>query len=249
MTELGEQGGGVEDLRRENVEWQEIGQAWLRRAEAAQLAVRIEAVQQIRAAMKRAIQRHERRAAPSRAARRARRTMTLLALERVSKSHWRGRHEIVVLDDVSLEVERRRAGRGLRAARRRQDDTAAHRGGHRSARRGVRPLRGARAAPPGRFRRLTGIHAGIGWVGRQGPFASGMRMLDHVALPLLRSVAADEARAARDEGAQARRRGRVRVATWTSCPTQSGRSSTIAHAIVRDPRLLLADDPTGGLGV
>jgi DNA-binding PadR family transcriptional regulator len=64
MAELSEQGGGAEDLRREDVEWQEIGQAWLRRTEAAQLAVRIEAVQQIRAAMKRAIQRDERRPGP-----------------------------------------------------------------------------------------------------------------------------------------------------------------------------------------
>ncbi|HXE45744.1 MAG TPA: PadR family transcriptional regulator [Conexibacter sp.] len=61
MAELGEEAGSVENLRREDVEWREIGQAWLRRTEAAQLAVRIEAVQQIRAAMKRAIQRHERR--------------------------------------------------------------------------------------------------------------------------------------------------------------------------------------------
>jgi DNA-binding PadR family transcriptional regulator len=65
MAELGEQGGNVEDLRREDVEWREIGQAWLRRTEAAQLAVRIEAVQQIRAAMKRAIQRHERELRPT----------------------------------------------------------------------------------------------------------------------------------------------------------------------------------------
>lgn len=66
MAELSERGGAVEDLRRQDVEWREIGQAWLRRTEAAQLAVRIEAVQQIRAAMKRAIQRHERRlGAPS----------------------------------------------------------------------------------------------------------------------------------------------------------------------------------------
>jgi DNA-binding PadR family transcriptional regulator len=65
MAELSEQGVNVEGLRREDVEWQEIGQAWLRRTEAAQLAVRIEAVQQIRAAMKRAIQRHERRRGPT----------------------------------------------------------------------------------------------------------------------------------------------------------------------------------------
>jgi DNA-binding PadR family transcriptional regulator len=64
MAELSEQGDELEDLRREDVEWREIGQAWLRRTEAAQLSVRIEAVQQIRAAMKRAIQRHERRITP-----------------------------------------------------------------------------------------------------------------------------------------------------------------------------------------
>jgi len=64
MAELSGHGGNMEDLRRQDIEWQEIGQAWLRRAEAAQLAVRIEAVQQIRAAMKRAIQRHERQRGP-----------------------------------------------------------------------------------------------------------------------------------------------------------------------------------------
>jgi DNA-binding PadR family transcriptional regulator len=64
-AELGEQAGTVENLRRADVEWREIGQAWLRRTEAAQLAVRIEAVQQIRAAMKRAIQRHEARPGPA----------------------------------------------------------------------------------------------------------------------------------------------------------------------------------------
>lgn len=64
MAELGEDGDGADDLRREEVEWREIGQAWLRRTEAAQLSVRIEAVQQIRAAMKRAIERHERGRGP-----------------------------------------------------------------------------------------------------------------------------------------------------------------------------------------
>ena len=64
MAELSEQSENVEDLRRADVEWREIGQAWLCRTEAAQLSVRIEAVQQIRAAMKRAIQRHEQRIAP-----------------------------------------------------------------------------------------------------------------------------------------------------------------------------------------
>ena len=63
-------GRRLEDLRREEVEWREVGQAWLRLTEAAQLAVRIEAVQQIRAAMKRAIQRTSAERARPRAARR-----------------------------------------------------------------------------------------------------------------------------------------------------------------------------------
>jgi DNA-binding PadR family transcriptional regulator len=54
MAELTEPGGG-EDLRRSDVAWSAIGQAWLRRSEAAHVAVTIEAVQEIRAAMKRAI--------------------------------------------------------------------------------------------------------------------------------------------------------------------------------------------------
>ncbi|HMJ04209.1 MAG TPA: hypothetical protein VK506_14805, partial [Conexibacter sp.] len=60
LAELGDAAGTVDDLGGEDVAWREIGQAWLRRTEGAQLAVRIEAVQEIRAAMKRAIQRHER---------------------------------------------------------------------------------------------------------------------------------------------------------------------------------------------
>lgn len=53
------QPGGTKDLRGPNVPWSAIGQAWLRRSEAAHVAVTIEAVQEVRAAMKRAIRRRE----------------------------------------------------------------------------------------------------------------------------------------------------------------------------------------------
>jgi len=91
--------------------------------------------------------------------------MTLLALERVSKSHWRGRHEIVVLDEVSLEVEsgelvaifgQRAAGKTtlLRIAAGIEQPDA-----------GCVRFEGVELGA-GRFRRLTGIHPRIGWVGR-----------------------------------------------------------------------------------
>lgn len=54
MAELGEQHPA--DARADD--WRDVGQLWLRRTEAAQLAVKIEAMQHVRAAMKRTIQRH-----------------------------------------------------------------------------------------------------------------------------------------------------------------------------------------------
>ncbi len=174
--------------------------------------------------------------------------MTLLALERVSKSHWRGRHEIVVLDAVSLEVEpgelvaifgQRAAGKTtlLRIA-----------AGIEAPDSGRVRFEG-RELGSGRFRRLTGIHPHIGWVGRQGPFASGMRMLDHVALPLLRVVAAEEAERRATRALKRVGAGDLASARWHELSDAERTLVTIAHALVRDPALLLADDPTSGLGI
>ena len=174
--------------------------------------------------------------------------MTLLALERVSKSHWRGRHELVVLDEVSLEVEpgelvavfgQRAAGKStllrIAAGIERPDS-------------GCVRFEGAELGA-GRFRRLTGIHARIGWVGRQAPFASGMRMLDHVALPLLRAVTADAAERSATRALKRVGAGDLANARWHELSDAERTLVTIAHAIVRDPKLLLADDPTSGLGI
>jgi|SRR5215212_3015838 len=174
--------------------------------------------------------------------------MTLLAFERVSKSHWRGRHEIVVLNEVSLDVGegelvavfgQRAAGKTtlLRIAAGIEPPDAG----------GVR-FEG-RELGTGRFGRLTGIHPRIGWVGRQAPFASGMRMLDHVALPLLRSVPAGEAERRATRALKRMGAGELASARWHELSDAERTLVTIAHAIVRDPKLLLADDPTSGLGL
>jgi ABC-type cobalamin/Fe3+-siderophores transport system ATPase subunit len=174
--------------------------------------------------------------------------MTLLALERISKSHWRGRHEIVVLDEVSLELDpgelvaifgQRAAGKTtlLRIAAGIEPPDAG------SVRFEGRPL------DAGRGRRLAGLHARIGWVGRQGPFASGVRMLDHVALPLLRSFVADEAERRATRALKRVGAGELAGARWHELSDAERTLVTIAHAIVREPALLLADDPTSGLGI
>lgn len=174
--------------------------------------------------------------------------MTLLALEGVSKSHWRGRHEIVVLDDISLEVE---AGEliaifGQRAAGKTTLLRIA--AGIEAPDTGCVRFEG-RELGAGRFRRLTGIHARIGWVGHHGPFASGMRMLDHVALPLLREVRADEAERRATRALKRVGAGDLASARWHELSDAERTLVTIAHAIARDPAVLLVDDPTSGLGL
>ncbi|HEX4804792.1 MAG TPA: ATP-binding cassette domain-containing protein [Conexibacter sp.] len=174
--------------------------------------------------------------------------MTLLALERVSKSHWRGRHEIVVLDDVSLEVA---AGElvtvfGQRAAGKTTLLRIA--AGIEAPDAGSVRFEGGELGG-GRLRRLGGIHPRIGWVGRQAPFASGMRMLDHVALPLLGGASSEKAERRATRALKRVGAGDLARARWHELSDAERTLVTIAHAIVREPALLLADDPTSGLGV
>ncbi|HMJ04208.1 MAG TPA: ATP-binding cassette domain-containing protein [Conexibacter sp.] len=174
--------------------------------------------------------------------------MTLLAFEHVRKSYWRGRHEVVVLDDVSFELDSAELAAvfGRRASGK---TTLLRVAAGIEAPDGGRVLFDGQDARSRRTPRLAGIHERIGWVGRHRPFSSGLRMLHHVALPLLGRVDAREAerratRALKQVGA-----GDFANARWHELSDAERMLVTIAHAIVRDPALLLADDPTSGLGL
>jgi ABC-type lipoprotein export system ATPase subunit len=172
----------------------------------------------------------------------------LLTLQAVSKSYWRGPHELRVLTGLSLETHageftvvwgRRGAGKTtlLKIA-----------AGLESADRGsVRFLDGDLACmSETQHARL--MREQIGWVRRSGP-RSGLRMLDYVALPLLPSHGHRSAYArARDALA------RVGVAEcaqqdWESLSDGERALVGIARGIARAPSLLLVDDPTANLGV
>jgi ABC-type lipoprotein export system ATPase subunit len=172
----------------------------------------------------------------------------LLSLHAVSKSYWRGAHELRVLTDVSMEMSageliavwgKRGAGKttllkiaaGLEAP----DGGAVHFAG--------RDLQGMSESAHARLMREQ-----VGWVRRTGP-RSDLSMLDYVALPLLvehgqrraRSRAYDAlARVGMSECADQR---------WDSLSDGERALTGIAHGIVRRPRLLLVDDPTANLGV
>lgn len=175
--------------------------------------------------------------------------MTLLALDGISKSYWRGRHEVVVLDDVSLEVGpaefvaifgQRAAGKTtlLRIAAGIESPDAG------SVRFDGRDLATLRRSP-----RIAGLDPRVGWMRRSGPLIAAMEMLDYVSLPLLGTLPHREAhrRATRvlaDVGAKELAR-----ATWGALSDAERTLIMLAQAIVRRPLLLLADDPTVSLGV
>lgn len=174
-------------------------------------------------------------------------TAPLLSFDRVSKRHWRGRHEIIVLEDVSFDLD---AGEfaaifGQRASGKTTLLRIAA---------GIEPADGGTVTFAGddltawARKRGAGLHPRIGWMRRGGPFLPSMEMLDYVAVPLLRPISHREAhrlatRALRRIGADELARAR-----WAELSDAERTLVMIAQAIVREPALLVADDPTMGLG-
>jgi len=174
-------------------------------------------------------------------------TRPLLSLDRVSKSCWRGRHEILVLDEVSFELN---AGEftsifGQRASGKTTLLRIAA---------GIEPCDSGSIVFDGEDltrrarRRGASLHPRIGWMRREGPFLPSMDMLEYVALPLLGPLSYDDAhrlatRALRRIGADELARAR-----WSELSDAERALVMIAQAIVREPALLIADDPTMGLG-
>lgn len=173
--------------------------------------------------------------------------VALLALEHVAKYHWVGPYEKRTLDDVSLSL-----GAG---------DVVGIWGSHRSGKSTLlRIIAGLDAADRGSVRvighdvsRLSRSELGslrlrqIGLVGAHGPHSARMSIADFVALPLLRIHAHGQAR--RQALAML---GRIdilecRDATWNQLSDSERALASLAHGLVRRPRLLLVDDLTQGL--
>ena len=175
--------------------------------------------------------------------------MSVLSLQSVTKSYWRGPRELRVLRGASLEVDpgtlvsiygQRNSGKTalleIAAGFQRPDS-------------GRVSFAGADLAElPDR--ELARIHREeIGWVEREGPHAPELTVADYVALPLYRDLTR-------------RRAHRLAVATlarydvedcagerWQDLSDTVRIRCAIAQAMVRKPRLLIADDPTAGLGI
>lgn len=171
----------------------------------------------------------------------------LLRFERVSKSFWRGPHEMVVLREVGFAVQRgelvviwgqRGAGKTtlarLVAGLERPDAGAVRFCGSELAE------TGGRSAP--------WLNEQIGWVRRAGAEAEAVQTVaDRVALPLLSKLSPRQAR--RRATAMLAEFGVAECAEarWGSVTDGQRTLVALAGALVRGPRLVVADDPTAYL--
>jgi ABC-type lipoprotein export system ATPase subunit len=176
-------------------------------------------------------------------------TAPLLSLNAVSKSYWRGLRETAVLAEVSLDVG---AGELVAVWGQRgvgKTTLAMIAAGLETPDGGTVCFEGRELAET-RGGRAPYLHEAVGWVQRMGPQSGDFRMiLDYVALPLLGAYSPREAR--RRASVMLSRFGVADCAQerWESLTDGERTLVAPAHALVREPRLLIADDPTANLNV
>ncbi len=173
----------------------------------------------------------------------------LLQLDHVAKAYSRGPRELRVLKQISLAVEPGQfvAIYGTRGAGKTTLLRIA--AGFEAPDEGSVSFAGEDLADLTRRRRAKLHREEVGWVERAGPRSSELTIDVYVALPLYGQLgpAAARSRALRalarvgaEDAADAR---------WANLSDTTRTLVAIAHALVREPRLLIVDDPTSGLDV
>jgi putative ABC transport system ATP-binding protein len=175
--------------------------------------------------------------------------MSTLFLESVSKSLWRGPSEIRVLRDVSLEV---RAGElvAIYGQRGSGKTTLLQVAAGLDTPGGGRVLFEGRDLAQLSRGELARLHREqIGWVERAGPRSRDVPVRDYVALALYRRLGLRAAQ----------RRAQIALAKvgatdcaeqlWDDISDTARTLVAIAQALAREPKLLIVDDPTAGLGI
>ena len=172
----------------------------------------------------------------------------LLSLEGVGKSYLRGSHRVRVLKDVTLDVDagqlvavwgKRGVGKTTLlkiAARLERPDQ------------GTVRFEGADMAKLRETEHTRLMLERIGWVRRAGP-KSDLGMLDYVALPRLAERGRRQAYGLARESLERVGMSECADQHWGSLSDGERSLISIAHGIVRAPKLLLVDDPTANLDV
>ncbi|HEX4114846.1 MAG TPA: ATP-binding cassette domain-containing protein [Solirubrobacteraceae bacterium] len=172
-----------------------------------------------------------------------------LALEKVSKSYWRGPHETAVLKEISLSVH---AGECVAVwGQRGSGKTTLLKvaAGLEAPECGTVRFKEQDLGGMSRAALVRLLREEIGWARRAGPESDELEMLDYVALPLLKR---QTLRRARRRSAAALSRvgvGECSKGRWEDLTDGERTLVSIAHAMVRQPSLLVVDDPTANLDV
>lgn len=171
----------------------------------------------------------------------------LLELERVSQTHTRGRRVLRVLDDVSLSVQpgdfiavwgAKNAGKStlLKIAAGLEHPDAG------TVRFLGKDLYGLSA------KQLARVHNGqLSWVERSGPHSDELKMADFVAVPVMYGRKRSEARRCALDALEQVGILDCADARWDDLGNHERMLVALAQAIVREPKLLVMDDPTGSL--
>ncbi len=175
--------------------------------------------------------------------------MTLLSLDGVAKRYTRGYRVVTALDDVSLDVER--------------GDFVAIWGASRSGKTTLLRVGAAIEAPDAgtitydgrdlaRLSRRERAHLlldEIGCVWQTGRITRGLSVLDHVALPRFKALGHTQARREAHEILERVGATQSRQARWHELTDGERTRVALAHALIRRPQLLLADEPTANLNM
>jgi putative ABC transport system ATP-binding protein len=173
--------------------------------------------------------------------------MPLLSVEHVGKTHWVGPYEKRVLVDVSLAME--------------PGDLFGVWGTQRSGKSTLLRIAAGLEAPEGGLVRFDGKLLAdlsktrrdrlrlddIGLVQGEGPQSGTLTVLDYVAIPLFGRCKRHEARSRALALLQRVGVAECRDARWGQLSDGERTLVNLAHGMVREPRLLLVDDPTAGL--
>ena len=176
-------------------------------------------------------------------------TSPLLRIDAVHMSYWRGVREERVLRGVSLDV---REGQFVSVyGQRGSGKTTLLRvaAGFETPTSGTVAFAGKNLAEISRNESARLRREEIAWVERSGPESPELPMLVYLALPLYRKLG--PAQAQRRAAAALAKVGAAEAADarWSSLTDATRILVSIAAALVREPRLLLVDDPTGGLNL
>lgn len=170
-----------------------------------------------------------------------------LSLEDVSKSYWRGPRETPVLRDVSLSVHEQEcvAIWGQRASGKTTLLKVA--AGVEVPDRGVVRFMGRELSALSGSELARLLREEIGWARRGGPGSDELQVLDYVALPLLKGKSMRIARRSASAMLDRVGVGDCARARWEDLTDGERTLVSIAHAMVRQPSVLVVDDPTANL--